>query len=131
MGKFTQKSTGAIREFEKAISLVPEVVTTEIEQKITDPVISSVNNVVQFVDREVEVIKEVPVYIEKEVIKYVDRVEVKFVDVVKEIEKIVHVPVDIVREVDRKVVTFVDKVPYWMWMLSAMELLTIIILIIK
>lgn len=135
MGKFVQKTIGVINQIEQDVVHAPEAVTTFIEQKITDPVISEAKTIVQYIDREViktvEVIKEVPVetikYIEKEVIKFVDVP----VHVIREIEKIIEVPVEKIREIEKQVVKTVHKIPYWMWMLSALELLTIMILIIK
>lgn len=141
MGKFTQKTIGVLASAPAALKAVEQEAvtlatpTTTFVQKIAEDVITDtktvVEPVVQFVDREVQIIKEVPV----EVIKYVDKEVIKFIDVpvhvIREVEKLIEVPVEKIREVQTKVVTTVHKIPYWMWMLSAMELLAIILLIIK
>lgn len=135
MGTFVQRTLNVAKEIEQDVVHAPEVITTLIEQKITDPVISSIKNVVQYVDREIIQYVEVPITVEKEVIKFVDREIKVMVEVptyiTKEIEKIVEVPVEVIHNIDRKVITLVNKVPNWCWLFMGAEILLNLILIIK
>lgn len=129
MGKFIQRSLDAVKDIEKDVVSAPEAISTFIAQKIADPVINEAKTIVQYVDREVQVIKEVPV----EVIKYVDKEVVRFIDRPVHIfkEKIVEVPVEVIRNIDRKVITLVNKVPNWCWLFMGAEILLNLLLIIK
>lgn len=77
----------------------------------TQPIIEA-----QIVEKIVEVVKEVPTYVDREVIKYVDVVHEIPVEVVREVVTYVtkEVPVEVVKElvqyVDREVPVFIDRI---------------------
>lgn len=128
MGKFIQRSLNAIVEPIKAEEVRIESTTQEIIKYIevpTEKIIQTVKEIPVEVIREVKVIEEKIVQVPVEVIKYVDR----------EVEKIVHIstpqPFEVVKEVEKKIVTYVHKVPYYCWMVMALEALVITLLIIK
>lgn len=137
MGKFIHRSLDTVRTIEQDVVSAPQAVTTFIEQKITNPVIIEAKSVaepiIQYIDREVEVIKEVPVTVEKEVIKFVEKEVVKFIDRPVHIfkEKIIEIPVEKITIVEKDVIKFIHKAPNWIWYLLAFETLTICMLIIK
>jgi hypothetical protein len=81
--------------------------------QIPPPKVSTPKKVVQYVDRPVEVVKEVPVEVVKEVpvevVKYVDRPVEVVKEVPVEVVKYVDRPVKVVQKVPKEVIKYVDR----------------------
>jgi|ERR1035437_4346690 hypothetical protein len=116
MGKLTMGPSDKVVQAWAAMDVQSNVQTlTTIESQPTvvyvDRVVEVekevVREVIKFVDKEVEVIKEVVIMVDRPVKEFIDR-EVRVVEtVIKEVEK--EVEKEVVREVEKKVIEFVDR----------------------